>query len=91
MGRVVGWNRRAQANYTRYRTGKGNLLRWKKTLDPGPEDTSCRRCGRAEETRTHVALTCSENEELGRRFGSWEQVGDPERVFRKVKKGDQVV
>lgn len=72
-------------NYTMCRTGIGNLLRWKTVLDPGLEDTSYRGCGGAEEAGTHTALICSENGELGRRFGSWGQADDPERVFRQVK------
>lgn len=39
----------------------------------------------AEETEfeAHRALVCIEKEKLGRHFGSWEQIADPEWVFRK--------
>ena len=66
---------------------QGNLLRWKKTLDPGLEDVTCRKCGEAEETGAHMALVCFENEGLGRRFGSWEQA---KRWRKKVQKKDRV-
>ena len=72
MGRVIGWDRKALVSYKRCRTSKGNLLRWKKRLDPGLEDVTYRICGEAEETGAHVGLVCFENEGLGRRFGSWE-------------------
>lgn len=39
-GRVVRWNGRALINYTRCRTGKGNLLGWKKILVPGLDDNT---------------------------------------------------
>lgn len=45
-------NRKALVNYTRCRTGKGNLLRWEKILGPDLGDTMCRRY------RAHVALVC---------------------------------
>ena len=45
MGRVVRWNLKTLVNYTRYRTGKENLLRWKKILDPGLEGVMCRNVG----------------------------------------------
>ena len=92
MGRVTSWKKRkAVINYTRCRTGKGNMLRWQKILGPGLDDDQCRECSLAEETGTHIALVCREMEEvgLGRRFGSWEQADDPERVIRKQKVLDE--
>lgn len=78
-GRAVRWGRKALVNYTRCRTGKGDLLRWKKILDPDLEGVTCRRCAEAEEMGAHVALVCIENKELGRRFGSWGQIDDSKR------------
>lgn len=76
MGRVIGWKgRKAIVNYTRCRTGKGNLLRWQKILDPDLEDGRCRECGLAEETGAHIALVCRElqrTEILGIREKVWE-------------------
>lgn len=81
VGRAVGWNKRALVDYTRCRAGKGNLLSWKKILNPGLEDVMCRRCGKS---GAHVALVYIEGEKLGGRFRSWEQADDPKRVLRKV-------
>ena len=92
MGRVTVWKKRkAVINYTRCGMGKGNMLRWQKILDSDLEDDRCRECGLAEETGAHIALICREIEEvgLGRRFGSWEQADDPERVMRKQKEADE--
>ena len=56
MGRIVRWNSKALVNYTRCRTGKGNLLKWKQVLDPDLEDTWCKKCDTVGETGAHVAL-----------------------------------
>ena len=88
MGRVTGWrSRKAVINYTRCRMGKGNLLRWQMILDPDLEDDRCRECGLAEETGAQFALVCRELENVGlvKRFGSWKQVDDPDRVIRRRK------
>ena len=82
IGTVIRWEKRAIINYTRCRTGKGNLR---------VESTLCRGCGRFEETGAHVALVCLENEKLGRHFGSWEQADDPNQVFKTIHKGDKMV
>ena len=46
-------------------------------------DIMCRKRGRGEETGARV---CIEGEKLGRHFGSWEEVGNTRRIFRKVRK-----
>ena len=40
-----------------------------------------------------MALVCIEDEELGRHFGSWQQIDidDPKGVFRKVREADKMV
>ena len=51
----------------------------------------CRMCGETEETGTHVALVCPEEEWLGRRWSNWMQMGEKERWKRKKKEGDREV
>ena len=38
-----------------------------------------------------MAPVLIENEGLGEHFGSWEQIDDPKRIFRKVQEESQVV
>ena len=76
MGRVIGWDRKGLVNYTQCRTGKENLLRWKKILDPDLEDVSGRKCGGAEESGAHVALVCFENEGLQFETEIWQLESD---------------
>ena len=67
------------------------MLRWQKILDLEVKDDACRECGLAEETGAHIVLICQELENvgLGRRFGSWKQADDPNRVTRKRKELDE--
>jgi len=78
MGAGIG-----RVNYVYCRTGKGNLQAWRnKTVDPG-----CRKCGRYAETR-HVALVCTHGEQIGRKWGRWEDMDGRGRWAKKVKDGD---
>jgi len=87
MGRVVKWNRKARVNYVHCRTGKGNLQAWRHVLDIDQSD-ECRKCGRYAETGRHVALVCIHGEEIGRKWGTWEDMDDPERWRKRVKDPD---
>jgi len=87
MGRVVRWNRKARVNYVHYRTGKGNLQAWRHVLDIDQSD-ECRKCGRYAETGRHVALVCIHGEEIWRKWGTWEDMDEPERWRKKVKDPD---
>jgi len=78
MGRVVRWSRKARVNYVHCRTGKGNLQAWRHILDEDTPD-QCRKCGRYAATGKHVALVCIHGEDIGRRWGTWEQMDEPER------------
>ena len=49
------------------------------------------KCGNAEEAGAQVTIVCVENGKLGRHFGSWEQIDDTRRVFRKVQEEDRVL
>lgn len=51
----------------------------------GPE---CRNCGRYAETGRHVALVCTHGEDVGRRWGRWEDMDERGRWAKKVKDGD---
>ena len=73
MGRVVKWNCKARVNYVHCRTGKGNLQAWRHVLDIDQSD-ECRKYGRYAETGRHVALVCIYAEEIGRKWGTWEDV-----------------
>ncbi|KAF8430372.1 hypothetical protein EV426DRAFT_708553 [Tirmania nivea] len=83
MRRAIKGERKALVNFTRCRTGKGDLLTWRKKLDPGLDNTLCRGCGRYEETGENIALVCSGGEGLGRRFGNWEEMDDLKRTTRR--------
>ena len=77
MRRVVRWNRKAPVNYVHCRTGKGNLQAWRHVLDVDQPD-ECRKCGRYAETGRHVALVYIHGEEIGRKWGTWEDMDEPE-------------
>ncbi|KAF8416879.1 hypothetical protein EV426DRAFT_703220 [Tirmania nivea] len=88
-GRVVRCGRKARVNYVHCRTGKGNLQSWRAKLDD-TGDPTCRTCGRHVETDKHVALLCPRGEEIGRRWGNWEEMDDRKRWLKKVKdEGDE--
>jgi len=87
MGRVVRWNRKARVNYAHCCTGKGNLQAWRHVLDSDISD-QCRKCGRYAETGKHVALDCIHGEDIGRRWGTWEAIDEPEKWRKRVKDSD---
>ena len=84
MGRVVKWNRKARVAYVQCRTGKGNLQAWRHKIGKA-DDPECRKCGRYAETGKHVALVCTHGEEIGRRWGTWEDMDERARWARKEK------
>ena len=84
MGRVIKWNRKARVMYVQCRTGKGNLQAWRHKIEQ-PDDPECRKCGRYAETGKHVALVCMHGEQIGRRWGAWEDMDDRKRWARKEK------
>ncbi|KAF8441147.1 hypothetical protein BGX38DRAFT_823305 [Terfezia claveryi] len=83
--RIVRWERKARVNYVHCRTGKGNLQSWRNKLDDSV-DPMYRTCGRYVETGKHVAPCV---EEIGRRWGSWEDMNDRRRWLKKVKDGGE--
>jgi len=87
MGRVVRWNRKARVNYVHCRTGKGNLQAWRHVLDIDQPD-ECRKFGRYAEKGKHVALVCIHGEEIGWKWGTWEDMDEPERWRKRVKDPD---
>ena len=84
MGRVIHWNRKARVNYVHCCTGKGNLQAWRHILDEDSSDR-CRKCGRYAETGKHIAVVCIHGEDVGRRWGTWEAMDEPERWRKGVK------
>jgi len=72
-----------------YRTAKDNLQAWRHVLDKDIPD-QCRKCGRYAETGKHIALVCIHGEDIGRRWGVWEQMDEPEGWRQKVKDPDEV-
>ena len=58
-------------------TGKGNLQ--------SSDDPECRKCGRYAETGKYVALVCTHGEQIGRRWGTWENMDDRKRWAKKEK------
>jgi len=87
MGRVVKWHCKARVNYVHCRTGKGNLQAWRHILDIDQPD-ECRKCGRYAETGRHIALVCIHGEEIGWKWGTWEDMDDPEQWRKRVKDPD---
>jgi len=87
MGRVVKWNRKARVAYVQCRTGKGNLQAWRHKIGKA-ENPECRKCRIYAETGKHVALVCTHGEEIGRRWGTWEDMDDRVRWARKEKDGE---
>ena len=48
----------------------------------------CRKCGRYAETGKYVVLVCIHGEDIGRRWGMWEAMDEPERWRKKVRDPD---
>lgn len=78
MGRVVKWHRKARVNYVQCRTGKGRLQAWRHKLDG-------RKCGRYVETGRHVAPVCTHGEQVGRRWGRFEDMDARGKWAKKVR------
>lgn len=74
MGRVVRWNRK---------------VRQLRPLSHQPSSLATRAdsdiSGRYAEIGKHVALVCIHGEDIGRRWGTWEQMNEPERWRKRVK------
>ena len=45
----------------------------------------CQKCGRYAEIGKHVALVCIHGEDIGRRWGTWEAMDEPERWRRGLR------
>ena len=90
MGRVVRWNRKARVNYVHCRTGKRNLQVWRHKLDTTINPT-CRRCRRFPKTGTYKALTCIHQEEIGSKWGSYEDMDDKGKWANRVKEVEKTL
>jgi len=90
IGRVVRWNRKARVNYVHCRTGKGNLQVWRHKVDSTINPT-CQKCRRLPETGAHKALACIHREEIGRKWGCWEEMDGKDKWTSRAKEGERTV
>jgi len=82
----VGQKGQGQLRTMQYQEGQYTSLRndIDDTVDP-----ACRKCGRYAETARHIALVCTHGEQMGRKWGKWEDMDEHGRWVKRVQEGDR--
>jgi len=67
-----------------------SMSHWKRQLHMigKPDNPECQKYGRYAEAGKHVALVCTYAAEIGRRWGTWEDIDERSRWARKEKDGE---